>query len=246
MKIPIEKKKEIHFRQLEPIQVGFSGNMILAMSIVSSRDMTLKNIDIHDLESETGLVFGTAIWTHVKNITFSENINLYNFNAGSQVEVGTLSYSDRPNKAPEACAFKIQWETTIDDVLVEDYNTEIINYKDVSNWIICNIQGHVYCDGDDQYTTESSITYDESLCSSFIEKNNMKKLAGNNLNHEHFYFNSIVIMSSLLITTLILMCVYKRYKVEDVHNELQHNYTLIHKLNKSNYGSIQINNNQVV
>jgi len=230
-----------HFRQLYPIQDGFSGNMVLAMSITSSRDMILKNIDIHDLESETGLINGIAVWTNCQNIAFHENIYLYNFNAGTQVESGSLSYSDRPNKAPEACAFKIQWETYKNDELIEDYNTENIDYSDVSNWIVCNIQGHVGCDGNEEYTTES-ITYDDSLCSSINENKKMNKIIQNNQNHYNFYFYSIVIICTMLVTTSILIWFYK-YCNNDVDDKIKYKYSLIKDYNNMNYGSIEINSN---
>jgi len=237
-----------HFRQLEPVQVGFSGNMVLAMSIVSSSDLTIKNVDIHDLESETGLVHGVAIWTHCSDISFHESVSLYNFNAGTQVESGLYSYSDRPNKAPEACAFKVQWETIQNNEEVEEYETTDIKYDDVANWKICNIQGHVGCSGSDQYTTESGITYDES-CSNTIDDQHSIKEMSENTKYGNSNFNSIIIFSIVLILVwgLFMVCFYDRLSKWNIFNleKLDHKYALINNAN-TKYDSIENHDNNVI
>jgi len=254
----VDRQAGGHFRQLRPIQDGFSGNMVLAVSIASSRDMTLKNIDIHDIESETGLIHGVAVWTHCTNISFQENINMYNFNAGSQVELDTYSYSDRPNKAPEVCAFKIQWETILSGESVDGYKTTDIRYDEVNKWTICNMQGHVGCSGDDEYTTETSISYDSSSCSSSDEVDNnvykINKIIQSGEKHANTYLYPLIILGSIIIIVCasIAIFLYKHYNSNDVssskitQNKLDYKYALINDCNTVNYGSIQNNDNHSV
>ena len=56
--------------------------------------------------SRTGLTFGISTWFDTR-ITHRAAIDLSNIYAGYDLLDHISSYEDRPNKAPEACAFRI-------------------------------------------------------------------------------------------------------------------------------------------
>jgi len=251
--ISVNRENGGHFRQLFPIQVGFSGNMVLAVNIVSSRDMKLSNIKIHDLESETGLIDGIAIWTHCTNISLHDSVELYNFNAGSQLEYGELSYSDRPNKAPEVCAFKVQWATEIGGLIIQNYNTTDISYSDVTSWTFCNMQGHVGCDGEKDYSTES-VAY-TSHCSQSgsslpILRENKDNVIGNKT-QPNSYFNLVIILSSVIVIASVVIILFLWKKCcgsclcKGNQDKLDHKYALLDDYSNVSYGSTE-NNDHVV
>ena len=150
------EKDLYHFSQQIPYQIGFSMNMVHAMSVDFSDVIINDDIKINGIYSKTGLTFGISTWFDTKIDYKSSIIDITNVYAGYDLEDDNeLSYDDRPNKSPEACAIRIfssdayQVENTFDDEL----NGEINNIN-----IQC-INGDVGCFGnvDGKYTNLGNI-----------------------------------------------------------------------------------------
>ena len=137
-----------HFRQTEPMQVGFSGNMNQGININAAQSVSIKDVVIDNIVSETGAAFGISIWPACE-VTIEGDIKISNIKAGIKVEEDTFAYSDRPNKAPEACGFRVWYEW--DDVTSEitEDNAEYDIDSD-------SISGHVGCLGSDSIYDHNS------------------------------------------------------------------------------------------
>ena len=128
-----------HFRQTQPMQIGFTGNMNQAININAAIDVTIENINIDTIESKTGPAFGISIWPAC-DVTLKGDINVKNIKSGTGIENGRYSYEDRPNKAPETCAVRVYWE-------YGDYTTSV-DYSEANIASEC-LTGHVACLGND-------------------------------------------------------------------------------------------------
>ena len=154
-----------HFKQSEPMQWGFSANDLQAISIISSTDLVIGNLQINNLNNDYSQSYGLSFWT-ANNIYFKEDalVMIENVQAGILLEEGLLGYDDKPNRAAEACAVRLE----IDDV--SDYYESYINLNDelngVTNIVSCNVYGHVTCLGeeDSTFTMYGSYFSDGEIC----------------------------------------------------------------------------------
>ena len=135
------------------------------MNINEAQSVLIKDVVIDNIISETGAAFGISIWPACE-VTIEGDIKISNIQAGTKVEEDTYEYSDRPNKAPEACGFRVWYEW-------DDVTTEITEDNAEYNIDTNTMNGHVGCVGsdtiydhhseDDFYsvvTTLSSLDYD--------------------------------------------------------------------------------------
>ena len=115
-----------HFRQVQPMQIGFSGNMVQGIAINTVENSVFENIVVHDLTSETGASFGIAIWP-ANDIEFTNDITVYNIYAGVTISLDEYEYDDRPNQAPEGCAileYTFYLDSTYSQIVYETVLTE--------------------------------------------------------------------------------------------------------------------------
>lgn len=140
------KKDLYHFSQQNPYQIGFCMNMAHAIAIDFSDVLIEDDININGVYSKTGLAFGISTWFDTK-ITYEASVTLTNVYAGYDLKnfENKLLYSDRPNKAPEACAIRI---FSSDSYKVSNiFNNPLITEKD--NIKIKCINGNVGCYGNE-------------------------------------------------------------------------------------------------
>ena len=119
---------------------GYTGNLAYGVMTDWNKGHVYKDISIRNVRSATGDAVGIGLFPGVE-VEFQGTISIEGLVAGYEVEVGTLAYEDRPNKAPEACAIKtishyMDWDVPASYSLT---NTEIPQSKCVT--------GHVYCEG---------------------------------------------------------------------------------------------------
>ena len=88
---------------------GFSGNTNQGIVLSASQNVSINNIYIDNLYSETGNVFGISIWSNVI-IEDIHDITIKNINAGTLLDITStgVTESDLPNLAPEGCSIKLQ------------------------------------------------------------------------------------------------------------------------------------------
>ena len=58
------------------MQVGFSGNMVQAIQLNAAKDVSFNTIQIHDLKSSYGQVYGMAIWPE-NDVTLDGDVTIY-------------------------------------------------------------------------------------------------------------------------------------------------------------------------
>ena len=137
------EKDLYHFSQQIPYQIGFCMNMVHAISIdFSDININDGDININGIYSKTGLTFAISTWFDTNiNIDTDSKININNIYAGYDlIDSIKLSYDDRPNKSPEACAIRVYSS--------DAYKVNIINgFDDNNNINIQCINGDVGCYG---------------------------------------------------------------------------------------------------
>eukprot|EP01084_Bolivina_argentea_P008603 16099_1 len=152
-----------HFSQQAPYQIGFSMNMVHGIAVDFS-DVTLENdVMIDGIYSRTGLAFGISTWFDTQINHKSSMIDIANVFAGYDDEVNdhTLTYEDRPNKAPEACAIRIH---SSDAYQVRNWFDLGSNQMD--NIRIRCVYGDVGCHGnhDKIYTNLGNVQNEQMEC----------------------------------------------------------------------------------
>ena len=136
------------------------------ININAAQSVLIKDVVIDNIVSETGPAFGISIWPACE-VTVEGDIKISNINAGITIEEDAFTYSDRPNKAPEACGFRVwyEWDDVTTEITENDVNYDIDTHS---------IFGHIGCIGsetiydhnseDDFYsvvTRLSSISYQD-------------------------------------------------------------------------------------
>jgi len=134
-----------HFSQQSPYQLGFSMNMVHAMAIDFSEVSITQPLHINGVYSKTGLAFAMSTWFDTQ-ITYQAAVHISNVYAGFGIDESAvqLSYDDRPNKAPEACAVRIYSSDSYQVKNVFDAQHDI----DMDSIRIQCIHGSVGCFGD--------------------------------------------------------------------------------------------------
>lgn len=150
-----------HFRQTQPMQIGFSGNMVQGININAAQNVKLKDINVHDMISHNGPVFGISVWPAV-DVIFEGDISTTYLKAGSKVEKGSLTYLSRPNLAPEVCGVRIYNQYTVNDFTYE----ASIDATGVDIAYSACFDGHVHCLG------QSKTKYATNLGDYTNERNN--------------------------------------------------------------------------
>ena len=145
-----------HFLQKVPMQQGFSGNMVHGIHIVNS-DGELKDINVHDIGSATGLAFGVSVYKK-SDVVMNGDLLTSNIIAGFMVGQDTLDYNDRPNQAPEACGILVYWSYDDGD---EGYTGPTVSSTDEDGLNIVNqcIRGHVGCFNNELFGASTLGTY---------------------------------------------------------------------------------------
>ena len=170
-----------NFRQLKPMQIGFSGNMIQGVNLNTVSNVEFQNnIEISDLTSNYGDVIGLAIWPANEDVKFSNsesnqlNINIDGLVAGNEITVdyNQINAHSRPNSAPQACGI----------IMYEEYNTRGVEYssnveygEDIDPYaqiITSCVSGHLSCqmspflnENTAMYTMIGGYNSDTSKCS---------------------------------------------------------------------------------
>ena len=141
-----------HLKQATPMQTGYSGNNVQGIAISSSELTMANNIEINNVESDYGDSYGISFWT-ANDVKFSDStsVSINKILSGTNLNKDTseLDYTSRPNRSPEACAIRLE----IDDTN-KLYQSTI--YYDAEKSIICNVNGHETCMGNDE-------TYGETM-----------------------------------------------------------------------------------
>jgi len=150
-----------HFAQQSPYQVGFSMNMVMAMTIDFS-NAVLEDITIEDVFSATGLVYGLALW-YESALNFRGELNVNRLVAGFHVDgdyARDIDYESLPNKAMEACAVRlyddsdlplsIDWDTaSVQQTCIEGM-VGCLGYMDFTNFDrVMDASDGVTCDRED-------------------------------------------------------------------------------------------------
>ena len=189
-----------------PQMVGFSGNMNQAISLSGCTNVLLENINIDDITSATGNVYGIAIWpaTHV---TFKGNKNsISNLKSGDEVEKNTFKFNQIPNGASETCGIRLYSKfKSFSSSLTLDSNGQI-NQKCFS--------GHVGCFGNDIQTDgDCSVT---SLNFAHHDENHDQDTSSNSNTSYHgnsLYYNVYVqvFYVSLVVIVISFICCVKHF-----------------------------------
>ena len=74
-----------HLAQQSPMQIGFSGNKVQAVTFNSVFDVEINDVSIYDLESDTGPVTGLTIWP-ANDIKIGGELYFANFDASSKLD----------------------------------------------------------------------------------------------------------------------------------------------------------------
>jgi len=215
-----------HFRQTFPMQIGFSGNMNQAINVNAAENIILKDIEINNIESETGPSFGISIWPAC-TVELQGDINVANIIAGSQLELNTYTYDDRPNKAPEACGVRIYYE-------YDDYTTTV-NYDNSDIQVSC-ISGHVGCFGDENVYTVLGSVIDSDECEiGDIPRNNIS--FSNTLTNSKQNITYVLLLFGIVLSIIYGLYRYC-YKQKQIHpDKIDVHYHLITN-SSNNYSSI--------
>ena len=103
------------FKQSSPMQMGFSGNNLQGIRIVSSNNIELGNIEINNLKSDYGERYALSIWT-ANDIKVKEDtlIIVSKIHTGQMIKhlEYELNYDSNPNRSPEACGIRLETDTT--------------------------------------------------------------------------------------------------------------------------------------
>ena len=151
-----------HFRQTKPMQIGFSGNMLQGININAAKDIKMKDINIYNLESKNGAVYGVSIWPGV-HATMEGTVSTAYLKAGTDIELGRLKKYYRPNASPEVCGVRVYSSYTANNF---EYRANVDIYHAKEVYTSC-LYGDSMCMGSD--SKKSSVgTYsdddEEELC----------------------------------------------------------------------------------
>ena len=241
-----------HFRQSMPMQIGFSGNMLQGININAAQNVLIKDIEISNLESLTGPVFGISIWPAV-DVTFEGSFKLSTFNAGSNVNYGTFTYDDRPNKAPEVCGVRMYENYTFNGdtyyAVVSDDTEEIL---------VSDMNGHVKCLGHSTIATQFGTEIGKEGKKEGKEGVKHIQIHHGTSNHHdrHHHTNPrqekgeelsvfLVVALCTVIIIVILLVAQWLYKWVNGNNNYNNNsshskYRSGGQFNETTYGSIQV------
>ena len=141
-----------HFKQSSPMQHGFSGNDLQAISIIASTSVELKSdISISNLRNDYSQAFALSFWTG-NDVVFDDNVfvKVNNIHSGilisewEELSGQTLNYQSLPNRSPEACAVRLE------ESQETDYYKSYIKFNSDSasdNILVCDVQGDQMCLG---------------------------------------------------------------------------------------------------
>jgi hypothetical protein len=183
-----------HFRQTMPMQIGFSGNTVQGMTINAATDITLSNINVHDLTSYYGAAFGVALWP-ATSVTLKNDVTVSDITAGSLfVDDGTYKYLwNVTNKLPEACAVR-SMEAFMSDGY--EYTSEITIERAAFD-IEC-ISGSTKCFG-----SPMDSMYGESRTCQTSNKNSSR-------HNSNMYIAIVAIVSTTLFIALLMVIMYQK------------------------------------
>jgi len=233
-----------HFSQQSPYQIGYSMNMVLAMSVDFSRVRVKEGgIWIDGVYSATGLTFGVAAWfDSMIEYEAGALLNIFNVYAGFAIgdddEESFLSYEDRPNKAAEACAVRIYSSNAykVTNVFAEDGDEMLINIECIAGQVGC------FGNSDKIYTNLGVVSKKESNeCQRMpildVSQSELFKMSSFDDESSPIFYCVIV------LAVLLCLCVSKRIYVDyPLKKAINSNfkYKLINTRNEDNddeYGS---------
>ena len=252
-----------HFRQVIPIQRGFSGNNVQAISIVGAYDIRFSNdIMISNLESYYGEIFGFSVWP-ASDVTISQGSNMIvsQFESGIKLsddiidEYG-LTYESRPNRLPESCGIRVENKDPDIDysaVSMDDGKITFENGIDSSNVITCDMNGKTFCIGDEtngntlygDYYNTSNICNDVLI--NFDDDDFLKQLIVNNNKNSKNNVNFVAIsdgydgdenMVVMFIIVIIVVFFYTYLKQQRKMTTTQ--ISMPQKKITARYGSIAV------
>lgn len=149
-----------HFRQSEPHQHGFGGNSVQGISLSAATDVSMSDISIYNVQSDTGQAFGVSVWPTC-SVSIDGDISISQMSAGTLVESDTYGFYDVPNRAPEVCGFRY-YDSYEDIEFGTIYTSDLRMSEDVAITIDDDtMSGHVACFGYDMSTTAfNTVDYD--------------------------------------------------------------------------------------
>lgn len=117
-----------HRNQNYPLQRGYTGTEVHALSMVSSSGQ-LDNIKISNIVSARGDAMAIQLFPSNK-VTFGANIEISDIHAGAALDVNAVAALKPahflPNKVPRACAITV-WTYTDED---NDYTENVVTFED--------------------------------------------------------------------------------------------------------------------
>ena len=159
-----------HFVQRPPMQTGFSGNMVQAISIASSRNVIIEDVHAHDLISHTGQTYGVSIWPGNDNVILKGFILTEYLHAGLEVDADNsdtpMRYNTLPNASPEACGTRVVYEYSKEASATEEATTYVttLTIDDDAQITSQCITGLVGCEGSfTSFSTVGDFINDENV-----------------------------------------------------------------------------------
>ena len=183
---PVSEGEGGQVKQKTPMQVGFSGNNVQAISITTSTNVVFDdnaNVEISNIKSDFGEVFGVSFWT-ANDISIDENalIKVWNVESGAELESNLIGYDSRPNRSPESCGVRLETDDSN-----EVYESEISVSND-DNILVCNVKGHEYCLGSEENGLTMFGNYlsdDSSVCQEISNLEGWKRYSNVNIQNIH-------------------------------------------------------------
>ena len=140
------------------VQLGYTGTDNYGMIVVNSDNVILENdLIINNIESHNGIATGLNILRDaILTLDFNAKIDISNINAGTKLELNTLTFADLPNKIPVACAVNLNLGTI--EIMKEDGFIDDFVLIDQDS-----INGHADC-LDSLHMLEEEVTSVPSAC----------------------------------------------------------------------------------
>eukprot|EP01084_Bolivina_argentea_P117482 208641_1 len=156
-----------HRNQNFPLQRGFTGTEIHALSFVASSGY-INNINIHNIVSARGDALAINFFPS-NDITIGTEIRIHDIHAGAALPKSLLSNLDdnMPNKIPRACAIDV-WTWTDEDA---EFTSNTLTFEDASQINAKCLTMHTEC-SNSAYDNEALIEYIQDCDETTIVKEN--------------------------------------------------------------------------
>jgi hypothetical protein len=227
------------FEARTPYQMGYAGNMAQGISADYAANLKVKDLTISGVEAKTGRAIGFSVWPGT-SVTFDGDIVVEDIIAGDNIARGSLSYSSRPNAAPEACAIRVYNEDAYQQLHDDNDIATVTLTDDVSITTKC-VAGHSTCW--DLANTYSQVGDNTGDCDDSQSQSSNKKLIDvasrirttHKINNHKFTFA----ISAMVLT--LLGIIFYMFKLCTRDNKMPLLKTESEKVPLMDYGSFQFN-----